>query len=74
MAKKERLPGFWVRKYSHQEELRTVVLSLRKEVWKAYEGLFGFSFLYVFSQPLVLSGRRTEDDSRCHDSEPARVG
>lgn len=60
MAKKERLPGFWFRKYGHQEELKPAVLSLRREVWKAYEGLFGFSLLFVFSQPLVLSGRRTE--------------
>lgn len=39
MAKKERLPKFWVRKYGHQEELRKVVLSLMRKFWKAYEGL-----------------------------------
>lgn len=69
MAKKERLPGFWFRKHGHQEEPRTVALSLRREVRKAYGGLLASSLL-VSSHPLVRSGRRTEDVYR----EAARAG
>lgn len=59
---------FWFRKYSHQEKLS--VLSLWREVWKAYEGHFCFCFLFVFSQPLVLCDSKMDDDY----SEPERVG
>lgn len=47
--------SFWLRKYGHQEELRAVAISLRREVWKAHRGLSGFSIVPVFSQLLVLS-------------------
>lgn len=52
---REACQGFWLRKYGHQEELRAVVISLRREVWKAHRGLSGFSIVAVFSQLLVLS-------------------
>lgn len=51
---KKSLTGFCFRKYGHQEELGAVVLSLRREVWKVYKGLSGFSFLSVFCQHLSL--------------------
>lgn len=49
---------FFVFKYGHQEKQKNRSYSgLRSTVWKIYEGLLSFSFLFVFSQ--VLS-RRTE--------------
>lgn len=75
---KKSLPGFCFRKYGHQEELRAVVLSLRREVWKAYKGLSGFSFLSIFCQPLVLSAegqklssQKQHSGSRHQNESPA---
>lgn len=78
VSAKKSLTGFCFRKYGHQEELEAVVLSLRREVWKVYKGLSGFSFLSVFCQPLVLSAegqklssQKQHSGSRHQNESPA---